>query len=48
MAKASWNGAVLAESHQTIVIEENQYFPPASVKWEYLKPSDTHVGPSGP
>jgi uncharacterized protein (DUF427 family) len=38
--KALWNGAVIAESDATIVIEGNQYFPPDSVKKEYLEQSD--------
>ncbi|MGH9754605.1 MAG: DUF427 domain-containing protein, partial [Blastocatellia bacterium] len=28
MMKAIWNGAVLAESDKTIVVEGNHYFPP--------------------
>jgi uncharacterized protein (DUF427 family) len=40
--KATWNNNVLAESNETIVIEGNQYFPPASVKKEYLVES-THT-----
>lgn len=40
--KATWNGAVLAESDRTVVVEGNHYFPPDSVRREYLKPSDTH------
>ncbi len=43
MAKATWNGAVLAESVDTVVIEGNHYFPRESVNWEYLKDSDTHT-----
>ncbi len=43
MPKAIWRNAVLAESDQCIVVEGNQYFPPASVHPEYLKPSDTHT-----
>lgn len=39
--KAIWNGKVIAESSDTIVIEGNHYFPADSVKKEYLKPSDT-------
>lgn len=39
--KALWNGAVIAESEDTLVIEGNHYFPLASVKKEYLKPSTT-------
>ncbi|GMQ25104.1 DUF427 domain-containing protein [Algoriphagus sp. oki45] len=41
--KASWNGKVIAESDQTLVIEGNHYFPPNSVNKEYLKASDTHT-----
>lgn len=39
--KAVWNGAVIAESDDTITIEGNEYFPPESVHREYLVPSDT-------
>lgn len=38
MAKATWNGVVLAESDQCEVVEGNQYFPPDSLKQEYFKP----------
>ena len=41
--KAVWNGTVLAESDETIVVEGNQYFPPESVKREYLRKRDTHT-----
>jgi uncharacterized protein (DUF427 family) len=41
--KALWKDVVLAESDDTIVIEGNQYFPPDSVKKEYLKESATHT-----
>ena len=37
--KASWNGAVVAESDATRVIEGNHYFPPESVNREYFKDS---------
>ena len=40
--KALWKDVVLAESDDTIVIEGNHYFPPDSVKKEYLKESTTH------
>ena len=40
MAKAIWNGAVLAESDRTIEVEGNQYFPPESLNREFLRPSD--------
>ena len=40
--KAIWNDQVIAESDKTIVIEGNHYFPPESVKKEFLKDSDFH------
>ena len=43
MAKATWNGAVLAESDATIVVEGNHYFPSDSLRREYLAPSDTRT-----
>jgi len=43
MAKAIWEGTVLAESNKTIEIEDNQYFPPDSIKKEYFRPSETHT-----
>lgn len=39
--KATWNGTVIAESDQTRVVENNHYFPPQSVKREFLTESDT-------
>jgi uncharacterized protein (DUF427 family) len=43
MPRAIWNGAVLAESDRCEVVEGNQYFPPESVRSEYLKPTETHT-----
>ena len=43
MTKAVWNGAVIAESDRTQVVEGNHYFPPDAVRREYLKPSETHT-----
>lgn len=40
MVKAVWNGAVIAESDDTVVVEGNHYFPPDSVNAAYLRPSD--------
>ena len=40
--KAIWNGQVLAESDNTVVVEGNHYFPADSIKKEYFKDSDTH------
>ena len=39
--KAIWNGEVIAESNNTILIEGNHYFPPESVHTEYLIDSPT-------
>lgn len=41
--KAVWNGVVIAEADREdlIYIEQNWYFPPSSVKQEYLQKSDT-------
>lgn len=41
--KAVWNNVTLAESQATIVVEGNHYFPPGSVREEFLKQSDTHT-----
>lgn len=41
--KAIWNGQIIAESDQTIVIEGNHYFPPQSVRTEFFVPSSTHT-----
>ena len=41
--KAVWNGVILAESDETIVIEGNHYFPSQSVHREYLAGSTTHT-----
>ncbi len=43
MPKAIWNGAVLADSDRTLVVEGNHYFPPDSVKRGYLADSATHT-----
>ena len=42
MAKATWNGAVIAESDDTVVVEGNLYFPRDSVRSGYLRESGTH------
>lgn len=39
--KAIWNGTVVAESDDTVVLEGNHYFPAASVKPQHLLPSNT-------
>jgi len=41
MAKAVWNGVVVAESDKTQEVDDYVYFPESSVKREYLRPSST-------
>ena len=41
--KATWNGATIAESNNTIVVEGNHYFPPDSINRDYFQPSETHT-----
>jgi len=39
MTTATWNGATIAESDKTVVVEGNHYFPPGSVRREFLQAS---------
>ena len=41
--KATWNGATLAQSDKTIVVEGNHYFPPEAVNRELFQRSETHT-----
>lgn len=41
--KAIWNGKIIAQSNETIVVENNQYFPPETIKKEYFRESKTHT-----
>ncbi len=43
MARAIWNGKVIAESVTFEIVEGNVYFPPESVVKEHLRPSATHT-----
>jgi uncharacterized protein (DUF427 family) len=43
MARAVWNGTVIAESDTFEVVERNVYFPPDSVHREHLRPTDHHT-----
>lgn len=38
--KAMWNGAVLAESDDTIIVESNHYFPMNALNKEYFVESN--------
>jgi uncharacterized protein (DUF427 family) len=41
--RATWNGVVLAESDNTIVVEGNHYFPAEDVVSEHMAPSGEHT-----
>ena len=41
MVEARWNGAVIASSDDTVVVEGNHYFPADAVDASLLTPSDT-------
>lgn len=43
MPKAIWNGAIIAESEDTVMVEGNHYFPPDSVNRDYLQESQTQT-----
>jgi uncharacterized protein (DUF427 family) len=38
--RATWNGTVLAESDDTVVVENNHYFPRESLVEEHFVPSE--------
>jgi uncharacterized protein (DUF427 family) len=37
--KATWNGAVIAETDETIVVDGNHYFPESALNREFLTES---------
>jgi len=41
--KAVWNGTVIAESDDTVVVEGNHYFPRESLRDDVVRRSDTHT-----
>jgi uncharacterized protein (DUF427 family) len=41
--RATWNGAVLAESGRTVIVEGNHYFPREAVNWEYFSDNAMHT-----
>jgi uncharacterized protein (DUF427 family) len=43
MIRATWRGATLAESGDTVVIEGNHYFPVESIRREHFRDSSTHT-----
>lgn len=42
MPRAVWNGTVLADSDETIMVEGNHYFPAASLNESFFRESDQH------
>lgn len=42
MPTARWNGAVIAQSDDTVVVEGNHYFPADSIVAEHFEDSTTH------
>lgn len=40
--RATWNGEVIAESDDTVVVERNHYFPIGDVRRDLLEASPTH------
>lgn len=43
MPTARWNGAVIAQSDDTVVVEGNHYFPADSIDASVLEESGTHT-----
>ena len=43
MVKAIWNGAEIAKSDNTVIVENNQYFPMEDVNKSLLKETDYHT-----
>ena len=43
MPKATWNGTVIAESDETVVVEGNHYFPRDSIKSEFFESSSSQT-----
>ena len=41
--KAIWNNQVLAESDNTVVVENNHYFPADSLNKDFFKSSQKHT-----
>lgn len=41
--QAVWNDAILAESDDLVIVENNYYFPADSLNRDYFRSSDTHT-----
>lgn len=42
MKTAKWKNTIIAQSEDTVLIENNHYFPPESVNFDLLEKSDFH------
>lgn len=40
--RATFNGQVIAESDETVIVEGNHYFPPASLKMDFFSEPTGH------
>ncbi|MHA2253904.1 MAG: DUF427 domain-containing protein [Candidatus Kariarchaeaceae archaeon] len=43
MAKAEWNGEIVAESDTYEIIDGNVYFPRSAIKYKYFIESNNHT-----
>ena len=43
MPTAIWNGTVIAESDDIVMVEGNAYFPREALRDDVLRPSETHT-----
>jgi uncharacterized protein (DUF427 family) len=41
--KAVWNGKIIAESNETVIVEGNHYFPQDALNKEFILESSTHT-----
>jgi len=39
--KAIWDNTIIAESDETVIVENNHYFPASSLNRQYFVPSET-------
>ncbi len=44
MARATWEGTILAESDEGVVVENNYYFPATSLNQQYFEKNDATSG----
>ena len=43
MPRALWKDTVIAESDRVETVEGNVYFPPAALRQQFFRPSETHT-----